>query len=820
MRYLSLILILITLPVSAEISIKTCDNLTEYPEIMKQVRYTDNLQTSSLIKIFNNLINSSLVTDNDKLKSYKTTISQIKIDIKKWQEDTITKLQKCEKYWQYNIDNSLGKYYGLIIGINNYQHWPRLTTAINDAKMIDEVLRNKYGFNNEVLINASYQEIITTFKRLKNKLGINDNLLIYYAGRSHREADGQSYWLPSDADKNTQSNWLKTNIITSNLLIYNDSIRNVLIISDSFYSSPFTQYYKKKNWLLKDQQTVKQLLNQLPKYMLTDSKVELLKMAIKRSRILLENNNKKPIIGTNKHSVLAQNLLIALNNREGETIFTARELIADMPQTLEYKLLDSNSKGNFIFKQPHKFIDAHDIIQQKQSLSLTKLAHKEIAKGNTTNGMLFALEALPKYTFAPDRPYNFAAEEKLYEAILKQREYKIITGHEQPIHRVAFSPNGLYIATASVNGQVRLWSADGKLLNVLQTELQDLSCLQTKACSPTIAFTKSQLITGITNNNATQVWDIKTGQLEKILYGHQKGINHITFNPINNQIITVAEDARLWRDGKLLHVFTGHEKPINYANFSPDGKIIATVSGDKTARIWKKGKLLHTLTGHTDNINHVSFSPDSKTIVTVSNDNTARLWQDGESIEVFRGHNDDVLNSAFSPDGRFIITASKDKTANLWEAGKLRNILAGHQQALTFATFSPSGKFIILTSEDHTASLWETETGKRISILAGHKAKVNHAAFSPDSRFVPTVADDGVMRLWKVANGNNFKILAGHKSRVLTADFSADGKQVVTASDDNTARLWDTESGKLLQVLTGHESGVNQALFNGSQIVT
>ncbi len=817
---LKIILLLAMLPAFATgTSVKTCDNLTDYPEILKQIRHSTDLKLvkNTLIQAFKTLINESLVAGNDKLTQYRSSILQIKTDVNKWHQDTLDQLQTCEKYWNYTIDKNLGRYYGLIIGINNYQNWPRLTTAINDAKMIDEVLNSKYGFNNQLLINASYKEIVTTFKRLKAKLTVNDNLLIYYAGRSHRDADGQSYWLPADAERTEPKNWLKTNIITQELLIENDSMQNVLIVSDSFYSSPLTQYYKKKEWLLKDQKVVQKLLDKLPKYMLTDSKVELLKLAINKSRILLESNNDKPVLGNDRHSILAQNLLAALNNQEGKTIFTISNLVSDMLQTLQYKLLDSNSKGDFVFKQPHKFVDANDILKQKQSLSLIKLAHKEISKGHTTNGMLFTLEALPKYTFAPDRPYTFAAEKKLYEAILKQREYKIIYGDEQPIHRVDFSPDGLRIATASTNGQVRLWNANGILLNVLQGQ-------QVFSNLPSIAFSpdSSQLITSIANDNAARLWNVETGQLIKILYGHQKGINHVAFSPFTNQVITVAEDARIWQNGELVNLLIGHEKTINYAAFSPD--IVVTVSDDNTARLWSShtGKLIHILTGHTDKINHASFSPDGKTIVTAANDNTARVWnvETGESIAVFRGHNDNVLNAAFSPDGHFIITASKDKTANLWEAGKLRKILSGHKQALTFATFSPSGKFIILTSEDHTASLWETETGKRISILAGHTAKVNHAAFSPDSKFVATVADDGVMRLWQVANRNNFKILAGHKSRVLNADFSADGTQVVTASDDNTARVWDTASGKLLKILIGHENGVNQALFSGSQIIT
>ncbi|MDM8569838.1 caspase family protein, partial [Thiotrichales bacterium HSG1] len=358
MRYLTIILFLLNLPAFADISVKTCNNLTEYPEILKQIKNSNELPTDILIDTFNNLINTSQSTNNSKINQYQTSITQIKTDVQKWRQNTLAKLQKCEKYWQYTIDKNLGKYYGLIIGINNYQYWPRLTTAVNDAKMIDTVLTNKYGFNNKLLINPSYQEIVTSFKHLKNKLGANDNLLIYYAGRSQRASDGQPYWLPSDAARDIYENWLETSVITSNLLITKDSIRNVLIISDSFYSNPLqaSNIYSGNFTTEIKSTTTKQLLKQLPNYMLTDNKTELLKMALRKSRILIENNKNQPIIGNNRHSVVAQNILATLTG--GETILTARNLIANMPRTLEYKVIDPNSTGDFVFKQPHKFIDA------------------------------------------------------------------------------------------------------------------------------------------------------------------------------------------------------------------------------------------------------------------------------------------------------------------------------------------------------------------------------------------------------------------------------------------------------------------------------
>ncbi len=57
-----------------------------------------------------------------------------------------------------------------------------------------------------------------------------------------------------------------------------------------------------------------------------------------------------------------------------------------------------------------------------QSLYLADLSRRVTAAGNTTNGILLALEALPRDMASPDRPYVIKAEAALYEALSANRE--------------------------------------------------------------------------------------------------------------------------------------------------------------------------------------------------------------------------------------------------------------------------------------------------------------------------------------------------------------------------------------------------------------
>src|SRR5882724_11672065 len=80
---------------------------------------------------------------------------------------------------------SLGPYYALVIGINNYQNLPKLQTPVNDAKALDKLLQDKYGFKETKLLlngNATRKNIFAALTEYQKRLPLDSNLLIFYAG--------------------------------------------------------------------------------------------------------------------------------------------------------------------------------------------------------------------------------------------------------------------------------------------------------------------------------------------------------------------------------------------------------------------------------------------------------------------------------------------------------------------------------------------------------------------------------------------------------------------------------------------------------------
>jgi|GEM_PF-3635628 len=130
---------------------------------------------------------------------------------------------------------SFGRYHALVIGNDSYAHLPPLKTARNDAKAIAALLEKDYGFTVTLLLDAGRTQIIENLDALTEKLGGDDNLVIYYAGHGWLEQDSsRGYWLPVDAQPNRRANWISNTTLTDTLSTLR--AKHVMVIADSCFS--------------------------------------------------------------------------------------------------------------------------------------------------------------------------------------------------------------------------------------------------------------------------------------------------------------------------------------------------------------------------------------------------------------------------------------------------------------------------------------------------------------------------------------------------------------------------------------------------------
>ena len=135
-----------------------------------------------------------------------------------------------------------GVYRALIVGNNVYRdqqnRWPELKTAISDARSIEQILRQHYGFEDvEVIENGTRRDILKALEQLSRKALPNDSVLVYYAGHGFLDPESnRGFWVPVDAVGIDNTTFLRNSTIRDELSNIAMRAKHTLLISDSCFS--------------------------------------------------------------------------------------------------------------------------------------------------------------------------------------------------------------------------------------------------------------------------------------------------------------------------------------------------------------------------------------------------------------------------------------------------------------------------------------------------------------------------------------------------------------------------------------------------------
>ncbi len=401
----------------------------------------------------------------------------------------------------------------------------------------------------------------------------------------------------------------------------------------------------------------------------------------------------------------------------------------------------------------------------------------------------------------------------------------VLEGHTDAVMSAAFRSDGALIVTASADGIVRVFNANGS------GDPVELKGHSEPVVSAAFSPDGTRIVTASSDRTA-RVFNADGSGIPVELDGHRGPVVSAAFSPDGTRVVTASSDriVRVFNaDGSGNPVeLDGHRGVVRSAAFSPDGARIVTASFDSTARVFNadgSGNPV-VLYGHTGSVENAAFSPDGARIVTASFDSTARIFSaDGSGVPVvLYGHTGKVENAAFNRNGSHIVTASADGTARVFNADGSGDpvILEGHTDVVESAVFSPDGTRVITASSDRTARLFNADGSGAPVVLEGHTAEVGSAAFSPDGTRIVTASLDGTARLFSVDRFGEPIVLEGDMGPLHSAAFSPDGTLVVAASSDSTVRVFNADGSGEPGVLKGHTDIVRSAIFSpdGLRIIT
>ena len=130
----------------------------------------------------------------------------------------------------------------LVVGNNDYRNVPRLLTAVNDARAMDEALR-QLGFTVMVAENQTRQAFSQTLLTFEQQIDAGDTVFFFYAGHGF-EIAGQNYLLPTDVPAATegQEELVRDASILADRIIerlQNRKARTSILVFDACRNNPF-----------------------------------------------------------------------------------------------------------------------------------------------------------------------------------------------------------------------------------------------------------------------------------------------------------------------------------------------------------------------------------------------------------------------------------------------------------------------------------------------------------------------------------------------------------------------------------------------------
>ncbi|KAL4734247.1 putative wd40 protein [Aspergillus similis] len=360
-----------------------------------------------------------------------------------------------------------------------------------------------------------------------------------------------------------------------------------------------------------------------------------------------------------------------------------------------------------------------------------------------------------------------------------------------------------------------------------------------------VAFSADGLMVASGSNDRTiKLWDVKTGLEIRTLVGHSNWVQSVAFSADGLMMASGSSDfkTKLWdaKAGLEIQTLEGHYGRVGSVAFSADGLIVASGSDDYTIKLWdtKTGLEVRTLKGHSGPVGSVAFSADGLMVASGSSDDTIKFWDAKTRLEIQtrEGHYGSVDTLTFSADGLIVASGSDDGTIKLWDAktGLEIRTLEGHSGPVGSVAFSADGLMVASGSNDHSIKLWDAKTGVEIRTLKGHsswdvkagrKALRGHSswvrsvAFSPDGLMLASGSSDGTIKLWDAKAGLEIRTLEGHSDSVRSVAFSADGLMVASGSRDRTIKLWDAKTGLEVRTLEGHSSRVQSVAFSADGLM-
>lgn len=302
-------------------------------------------------------------------------------------------------------------------------------------------------------------------------------------------------------------------------------------------------------------------------------------------------------------------------------------------------------------------------------------------------------------------------------------------GHSSSVGKLAWSPDGLSIASADSRGTVEVWQAStGRTLASYTQKGAILALTWSDASTVLVAYGLQSKMLQVQEINIGPLPHLQTifqlfnlpGTAETAAWS--PGGSTLAFEAGNGEIQLWTVDAT---ERQYLATLPGNRVPLGELLWSPDGNQLAAVSRHGKLEAW--------------NINTKQQIPFlvSKPQITNATWIFCRRYGNGLAFSNARGEIMEWWPGTESPKLSLFISA------------QMYNLADSSHLTVSALGLSPGGDQLLLATSDGLVQARDAMSSNLVDVYTGHGAQVNAIAWSPDGRYIATASADTTVQVWQ-----------------------------------------------------------------------
>ncbi|MFO0866612.1 MAG: protein kinase [Gemmataceae bacterium] len=408
-----------------------------------------------------------------------------------------------------------------------------------------------------------------------------------------------------------------------------------------------------------------------------------------------------------------------------------------------------------------------------------------------------------------------------------------LQGHRAWISRLAFSPDGRWLASSDGSGLVLVW--DTRTWKVQQR----FQGLRTFTMAPSVGFSgDSKWLAWSETETGIKLWPLQEPAEKALVIARDRDVSYsLVFSPQARELVTGGNSTaiRFWRfedlyeqlqSGRYVEAqmwlqfpsIRGHTSAVTSLAFAPDGRSLASSSDDKTIRVWnldpsvdldvwkdegdsacclaisRNGSRLARMSAKIS-LTDPRGAGNNPRLTVFDTDTRATWWL---PLERF------ARATAFLDNGETLLVGDDDGTLLYWRVrdkaavkieSELRSVSAlsvSRDGSLWGAAEGGTG-FLGLgrTEKPGRIFLWRGDSSLPAMTLAGHDQGVSGLAIAPDGSRVASVGHDKLLRLWDTTTGKETYRSEPTEEPALDIAWSSDGRWLATVHMNHRVYRWD-----------------------------